>query len=204
MSDLRQYAPATQRNRQPILEVLARVLPEKGNILEISSGTGEHAVFFAERLSPRLWIPSDCNSIALDSIRAWREYLRLDNPLPPLTIDVHEPVWAVEREKRPISSIVNINMIHIAPWSAGLALLSGASRVLPTDGVLYLYGPYKRSGKHTAPSNEAFDLSLRSANPEWGVRDLEAVSAAADERGFSLIEVVSMPANNLSIIFRKR
>jgi hypothetical protein len=212
MTDLRQYAPATERNRVPILEVLQRVLPPTGNILEISSGTGQHAVFFAEHLYPRHWIPSDSNPIALDSIRAWRAGFPAPNLRDPLSIDVHEPIWAVERENLPIASIVNINMIHIAPPSAGIALLTGAARILPIGGILYLYGPFKREGKHTALSNEEFDRSLRAQNPEWGVRDLETVIAAAGgseappraDRGFILKEVISMPANNLSVIFQKQ
>jgi hypothetical protein len=204
MPDLRQYAPAAERNREPIGSVLDRVLPLSGNVLEISSGTGEHAVFFAERSPTRQWIPSDRDPIALDSIRAWREHFQVENPVAPLAIDVHEPTWAVERENLPIAAIVNINMIHIAPWSACLALLAGAGRILPAGGILYLYGPFKREGKHTAPSNEAFDLSLRSRDREWGVRDLEEVVAAADDRGFTLEEIVPMPANNLSVVFRKR
>jgi hypothetical protein len=203
MFDRRQYAPATERNRQPILQVLERILPAEGNILEISSGTGEHAVFFAAALFPRFWIPSDCNPIALDSIRAWREVSPLPNLQEPCEIDVHDPLWAIERELLPIAAIVNINMIHIAPWSAGLALLTGAARILPPGGILYLYGPYKRGGKHTAPSNETFDLSLRSQNPQWGVRDLEEVINAAGDRGFILVEVIPMPANNFSVIFQK-
>jgi hypothetical protein len=203
MPDLRQYAPATERNRQPILEVLSRVLPQEGNILEISSGTGEHAVFFAEHLSPRHWIPSDYQPIALDSIRSWREYYPRENLQVPVSIEVHDPIWTVETANLAIAAIVNINMIHIAPWSACLALMEGAGRILPSGGILYLYGPYKREGRHTAESNEAFDRALRSQNFQWGVRDLETVIAVAIEQGLNPLEIVPMPANNLSVVFQR-
>jgi hypothetical protein len=203
MPDLRQYAPATERNRQPILEVLSRVLPQEGNILEISSGTGEHAVFFAEHLSPRHWIPSDYQPIALDSIRSWREYYPRENLQVPVSIEVHDPIWTVETANLAIAAIVNINMIHIAPWSACLALMAGAGRILPSGGILYLYGPYKREGRHTAESNEAFDRALRSQNFQWGVRDLETVIAVAIEQGLNPLEIVPMPANNLSVVFQR-
>jgi len=201
MSDLRQYVPATERNRQPILEVLSQFLPKTGNILEISSGTGEHAVFFAPRLAPCRWIPSDCNPLALDSIRSWCDYYPSSNLDRPLFIDVHQSVWAVETENIVINAIVNINMIHIAPWPACLALMAGASRILGSGEILYLYGPYKRQGKHTSPSNESFDFSLRSQNSTWGVRNLEDVVQAASDRGLQLLEVIPMPANNLSVLF---
>jgi Protein of unknown function (DUF938) len=212
--DTRQYAPATDRNREPILEVLLEVLPPTGTVLEISSGTGEHAVFFAPRVQPRQWIPSDPNSEARLSIAAWRQYSPAENLYPPIALNASDPSWAVEQpvlpealqqldlQQYPIEAIVNINMIHIAPWSACLGLMAGAGRILPPDGILYLYGPYKRNGKHTAPSNEAFDQSLRSRNSEWGVRDLEAVIAIAQAQNLSLVSVHPMPANNLSVVFR--
>lgn len=211
--DPRQYAPATQRNREPILEVLLQVLPLTGMVLEISSGTGEHAVFFSPRLSPRHWLPSDPNPTARASIAAWREHCPADNLYPPLALDVREPIWAVERDERPellpgidlkqnpIVAIVNINMIHIAPWSACLGLMAGARRILPTGGILYLYGPFKR-GRHTSPSNLAFEQSLQAQNPEWGVRDLDDVVAVAQAQNLSLIKTYEMPANNLSVIFQ--
>jgi Protein of unknown function (DUF938) len=202
MSDLRQYAPATERNRQPILEVISQFLPKTGNILEISSGTGEHAVFFAPRLAPCRWIPSDCNPLALDSIQSWCDYCPSPNLDRPLFIDVHQPIWAVETDNIPINAIVNINMIHISPWSACLALMAGASRILGQGGILYLYGPYKQQGHHTAVSNETFDFSLRAQNPAWGVRNLEDVVQEARNRGLQLLEVIPMPANNLSVVFQ--
>jgi SAM-dependent methyltransferase len=212
--DARQYAPATERNREPILEVLLQVLPPTGSVLEVSSGTGEHAVFFAPRLRPRNWIPSDPNPVARASIAAWREHCPADNLYPPIALDACDSVWAVEREelpdslqgidfeRDPIVAIANINMIHIAPWSACLGLMAGAGRILPPGGILYLYGPFKQGGRHTAPSNAAFDESLRSQNPEWGVRDLDDVVAAAKEHHLSLLKTYAMPANNLSVIFQ--
>lgn len=213
-SDNRQYAPATQRNREAILEVLLQVLPPIGTVLEISSGTGEHAVFFAPRLHPRKWIPSDPNPVARASIAAWREHCPADNLYPPVALDARDPVWGVEQNELPellpnldfksdpIVAIVNINMIHIAPWSACLGLMAGARRILPLGGILYLYGPFKQGGKQTAPSNTAFDESLRMQNPEWGVRDLDEVVAVAQAQHLSLVKTVAMPANNLSIIFQ--
>ncbi|MBD2568413.1 class I SAM-dependent methyltransferase [Anabaena lutea] len=203
--DKKQFAPATQRNREAILEVLLQVLPANGTVLEVASGTGEHAVFFAPSLKPRQWLPSDPNPILRDSITAWAEELKSDNISQPLDIDVELPVWPVEKEALPelsIVAIVNINMIHISPWSACLGLMAGAGRILPSGGILYLYGPYKQNGKHTAPSNEAFDESLQLQNPEWGVRNLEDVIKAAKEQNLILHKTYQMPANNLSLVFR--
>ena len=208
--DLRSYAPATQRNREPILAVLLQILPPLGTVLEISSGTGEHGVFFAPNLSPRHWLPSDPNPMARDSIQAWREDSPADNLHPPLDIDVQESVWSIEKEplpllqSSPLTAIVNINMIHIAPWTACLGLMAGAKRLLPVGGVLYLYGPFKQNGQHTAPSNADFDISLRQRNPEWGVRDIEEVVKVGEECNFVLQKVVPMPANNLSVIFTRQ
>ncbi|BAU15000.1 hypothetical protein LEP3755_55560 [Leptolyngbya sp. NIES-3755] len=199
----RQFAPATQRNREPILEVLREVLPPTGTVLEISSGTGEHAVFFAPRLAPRKWQPSDPNPIALASIAAWREVEPAENLAPPIEIDARDPVWRIEVQNEKITAIVNINMIHISPWSACLGLMAGANRILPSGGILYLYGPYKQGGIHTAPSNEMFDESLQLQNPAWGVRNLEDVVTAAEHQKLALLKVVAMPANNLSVVFQK-
>ncbi|NHC33174.1 DUF938 domain-containing protein [Scytonema millei] len=213
-SSRRQYAPATQRNRKPILEVLLQVLPSTGTVLEVSSGTGEHAVYFAPHLHPRNWIPSDPNPLARESIAAWRESCPTNNLCPPLALDASDPVWVVEGDKLPeslhgidfqrdpIVAIANINMIHIAPWSACLGLMAGARRILPPGGILYLYGPFKQAGQHTAPSNAAFDESLQAQNPEWGVRDLDDVVAVARSENLSLIKTYAMPANNLSVIFQ--
>lgn len=200
--DARQYAPATQRNREPILKILSEVLPTKCNVLEIASGTGEHAIFFASRLSCR-WIPSDANSQAEKSIVAWKNICPVDNLELPLLIDVAQSNWQQQVKNYQINAIVNINMIHIAPWQACLGLMEGAGQILPNNGILYLYGPYKRNGKHTAPSNASFDHSLRDRNPQWGVRDLEAVVETAAAHKLKLQQIIEMPANNLSIIFSR-
>lgn len=211
-TDARAYAPATQRNRDPILAVLQRVLPPTGTVLEISSGTGEHAVYFAPLLAPRQWLTSDANPLALASIEAWQQAQPADNLHPPLLLDASADRWPLESSppdlpldltQHPITAMVNINMIHISPWAAGLGLMAGAGRLLPSGGILYLYGPYRQGGQHTAPSNAAFDAQLQAQNPEWGVRDLEEVVAAAEAQGLALEEVVPMPANNLSVIFQR-
>ncbi|WP_192925023.1 DUF938 domain-containing protein [Sodalinema gerasimenkoae] len=207
--DRRQFAAATQRNREPILQVLQRVLPPEGTVLELASGTGEHGAFFAPRLAPRFWLPSDPNPLALESIEAWRQETGCDRLLSPLELNACESEWTVERmpppelEAQPIQAMVCINMIHIAPWQACLGLLAGAGRLLLAGGVLYLYGPYKENGQHTSPSNEGFDLMLRDRDSSWGVRDQEAVIAAAEKRGLRFREMVEMPANNRSLVFGK-
>ncbi|MBW4668391.1 MAG: DUF938 domain-containing protein [Cyanomargarita calcarea GSE-NOS-MK-12-04C] len=211
--DARKYAPATERNREAILEVLSQILPPTGAVLEIASGTGEHATFFASRLgdsasaakSDRKWLPSDPNPELRASIAAWSEYLGCANIYPPIDLDASNSVWAVEDnlDTLPIAAIVNINMIHISPWSACLGLMAGAGRILKAGGVLYLYGPFKQNGKHTAPSNEAFDESLRMQSLEWGVRDLDDVVVAAQAHNLNLINTHKMPANNLSLIFQR-
>lgn len=204
---MRKYAPATERNREPILEVLKRVLPPEGTVLEVASGTGEHSVFLAPRLLPRQWLPTDPNPECRASITAWQAHLPADNLYSPIELDACAAVWPVEREildlqANPITAIVCINMIHIAPWSACLGLMAGAGRILQPGGILYLYGPFKQGYQHTAPSNANFDVSLRSQNPEWGVRDLEEVVAAASTQQLQWKETVQMPANNLSVIFQ--
>lgn len=204
---MKQYAPATQRNREPILEVLRQVLPPSGTILEVASGTGEHAVFFAPRLQPRKWLPSDANPERLASIDAWVKELKIENLSASIEIDASSSIWTVEDSTllndSPITAIVNINMIHISPWAACLGLMAGAGRILPPGGILYMYGPYKQSGKHTASSNEAFDESLRMQNSQWGVRDLDEVVAAASSQQLFLLKTVQMPANNLSVVFQR-
>lgn len=204
-ADLRQYAPATERNREPILKVLEQVLPGQGCVLEVASGTGQHAVYFAPRLQPRYWQPSDPNPLARDSIRAWREAEPAANLLPPLALDAASPDWCLDGAElpAPVTAIVNINMIHISPWAACQGLLAGAERLLPEGGVLYLYGPFRQQGQPTAPSNEAFDQSLRSQNPQWGLRQLKEVIAAAQGHALRLHTVLEMPANNLSVVFER-
>jgi hypothetical protein len=208
--DARQYAPATERNREPILQVLSQVLPESGTILEIASGTGEHAVFFSSRLRDCMWLPTDTNPQLRASIIAWTKHFGCKNVYPPLELDVREPVWPVENSAlidwynaSSIAAIVNINMIHISPWSACLGLMTGACRILRAGGILYLYGPFKQGGEHTSPSNAAFDKSLRAQNPEWGVRDLDDVVAVASAHNLTLKQIYQMPANNLSVVFQR-
>lgn len=204
-ADARQFAAATLRNRDPILAVLDRVLPAEGTMLEIGSGSGEHAVYFAPRLKGRHWLPSDAAPDKRMSIAAWMEAEPSDNILKPVNIDTCAHHWAVERiiPSPRIVAIVSMNMIHIAPWRACLGLLAGAGRILKRGQILYLYGPFMRDGKHTAPSNESFDDRLQVENPEWGLRELEMVADAASLQGLDLAEVVEMPANNLSVIFRR-
>lgn len=195
----KRHAPATARNREPIAEVLARILPARGLVLEVASGTGEHAVWFAERFPDLTWQPSDPDPAALRSIAAWVEHAGLANVRPPVRLDALGAGWPVETA----NAIACINMIHISPWAATEGLLAGAARVLPPGAPLFLYGPYRRGGAHTAPSNEAFDESLRARNPDWGIRDLEAVADAAAAAGLALEEAVAMPANNFSVILRR-
>jgi SAM-dependent methyltransferase len=193
------HAAATDRNRGPILDVLRGVLPPAGLVLEIASGTGEHVAFFARALPALRWQPSDGSAPHLESIRAWSAASGVDNIAPALLLDVERAPWPVAHA----DAILSINMIHIAPWSAAVALFQGAARLLPPTGVLFLYGPFKRGGVHTAESNQRFDERLRGDDPRWGVRDLDDVQALASSVGFAAAEVVAMPANNLSLVFRK-
>jgi SAM-dependent methyltransferase len=203
--DARLHAPATQRNREPILAVLRRLLPADGTVLEIASGTGEHAVWLAARLPGLLFQPSDPSAAQRASIAAWIESAGLGNVRAPLALDAAAAGWeAGAGIPSDLAAILCINMIHIAPWPAAQGLVRGAGRALAAGGLLYLYGPFHRGGRPTAPSNEAFDRSLRAQDPAWGVRDLEAVAAEADAAGFALAELVEMPANNLSVVFRRR
>jgi Protein of unknown function (DUF938) len=210
--DLRRYAPATDRNRQPILDILRQVLPPTGTVLEISSGTGEHATFFAPQLAPLFWLPSDPNPDARASITAWQQSepcVGAASPMenrvyPPIDLDASNPNWSIAANYLPITAIVNINMIHIAPRSAYLGLIAGVSRLLSPGGIFYLYGPFKREGVHTAPSNAAFDESLRDRNPEWGIRDLEETIDLAEGANLALEKIYPMPANNLSVVFKRR
>ncbi|KGU60120.1 methyltransferase small domain protein [Burkholderia pseudomallei MSHR983] len=196
----RQWAPAAEGNREPILAVLKRVLPARGAVLEIASGTGQHAVHFAAALPDLVWQPTDVDAAARESIAAWVADAALPNLRAPLALDVCVEPWPLAAA----DAIVCVNMIHIAPWAAVCALFVGAARALPDGGVLYLYGPYRRGGAHTAESNAQFDAQLRRRNPAWGVRDLEAVVELGGASGLALDEVVEMPANNLSVVFRKR
>jgi SAM-dependent methyltransferase len=175
------------------------VLPPRGLVLEVASGGGEHAAYFAERLPALSWQPTDPDPTALASIAAHRVAAEAPNLLAPLRLDAKSGQWPVESAE----AVVCINMIHITPWTASEGLLAGAQRTLPAGGVLYLYGPYRVDGRHTAPSNQDFDAWLRAQNAQWGIRDLADVTALAARHGLSLIETVPMPANNLGVVFRR-
>ena len=198
-ADAKRYAPATLRNRAAITDVLREVLPAQGMILEIASGSGEHVVHFADQFPDLIWQPSDPDPAALASIDAWASDSGLTNIAPPVALDASAQQWPVKAA----DAILCINMIHISPWSATQGLMTGAATILPKGAPLYIYGPFRRAGTPTAPSNEAFDESLRSRNPDWGVRELEAVAEIASQAGLTLEKTVEMPANNLSVMFRK-
>lgn len=198
-ADQRLQYPATQRNRDVILDVLRGVLPSSGLVLEIASGSGEHVVHFANALPALTFQPSDPDETALRSIAAWARNSGTANIRPPVLLDASADTWPVESA----NAILCINMIHISPWRATQGLLRGASRILKNGAPLYLYGPYRQTGIVTAPSNEVFDASLKSRNAEWGLRQLDDVAALAREYGFSQPFVTQMPANNLSVVFRR-
>ncbi len=197
--DPRRSAPHVERNAGPIAAVLRGVLPERGLVLEVASGTGEHVLYFAREFPKLLWQPSDPEPAALRSIEAWRAEAGLFNLLPPVPLDARATAWPVAEA----DAILCINMIHISPWAATAGLLRGAGRLLGPGAPLYLYGAYRQAGVATAPSNEAFDSSLRARDPDWGLRDLDEVVAEAGKNGFRLDEIVPMPANNLSVVLRK-
>lgn len=192
-------SPSAARNRDPILAVLRRVLPAEGLVLEIAGGTGEHAVHFAAALPGVEWQPTDPDEASRRSIAAWRAEVGLPNLRAPLELDVTQADWPVERA----DAIVCINMLHISPWAATAGLMAGAGRLLPARASLVVYGPFRQAGVPTAPSNEAFDQSLKARNPAWGLRNVEAVAAEAAGQGLMLREVVPMPANNLTLVFRR-
>jgi Protein of unknown function (DUF938) len=206
--DGRLDAPAFHRNHQAIRAVLLRFLAEKsGDVLEAGSGTGQHVVDFAHQMPGITWWPSDYNEQHLKSIAAWRAYANLPNIRPPLRIDLSDPAWCPEmhdgRGPKNLKAVFCANVIHIAPWRVAEGLFAGAGRYLPADGRLFLYGPFKRGGKHTAISNAVFDTSLREGNPEWGVRDIEALETLAAGAGLGLVEIAEMPANNLILVFER-
>jgi len=193
----RRSAPATQRNREPILAVLRDILPAAGMALEVASGTGEHALAFAAAFPGLTWQPSDPSADARASIAAWCE--SAVNVLPPLELDAAAGTWPIARA----NAVLCINMIHISPWEATEGLMRGAARILTAGEPLYLYGPYRRPGRELEPSNAAFDADLQRRDPRWGLRDLDTVTACAGANGLELEQVVEMPANNLSVVFRK-
>ena len=199
LGEAKRLAPATERNRDAIANVLAPLLPDTGTILEIASGTGEHLVHFASRFRHLMWQPSDCDAIGLASIAAWSAEAALPNILPPIQIDASAAEWPIASA----DAILCINMIHIAPWAATQGLMTGAARLLQPGGLLYLYGPYREASVQTAPSNEEFDVSLKSRNADWGLRSVEVVVSLAKHHGLTLEARIEMPANNLSLIFRR-
>ena len=186
--------------RAPISEALAKALPEHGVVLEVGSGTGQHVVHFARAMPNLIWQPSERDDDRLRSIRGWLAVEVLSNVCPPLHLDVSAWPWPITSA----AALVSINMIHIAPWSATEGLLRGGEALLSGGGVLCLYGPFRRQGRHTSPSNEAFDVLLRRQDPDWGVRDLDEVARLADRAGFDLLQTHEMPSNNLTVAFRKR
>ena len=195
----RRSAPAALRNREPIAEVLAEWLPPSGLVLEIASGTGEHAVHFAERFPALEWQPSDIHPDALASIEAWRAHSGLSNLRPPLVIDAASPDWPVDRA----DALLSINMVHISHWASAHGLIDGAARLLPPGGPLILYGPWLKDDVPTASTNVAFDADLKRRDPAWGLRRVEDFAEAAERRGLELIETRAMPANNLMLLFRR-
>ena len=193
-------SPAAERNKQPIADVLARVLPPAGVVLEIASGTGQHAEHFARTFPSLTWQPSELDAEALATLTERVRRAALPNLRTPLELDVHEPPLL----RGTVAAVICINMIHIAPWSACEALLRHAGELLPPGAPLVLYGPFMRDGLHTAPSNTTFDASLRARNAAWGVRDVMDVDGLARAHGFALDVMLAMPANNLMVIWRRR
>ena len=204
--DGRLDAAAFHRNHQAIRAVLQRFLAGKsGDVLEVGSGTGQHVVDFAGHFPEITWRPSDLNAKHLKSIEAWRLHARLPNIRSPLQIDLSDPAWCSQMQgpsgPGDLLAVFCANVVHIAPWRCAEGLFAGVGRLLRPDGRLFLYGPFKRGGRHTAISNATFDTSLRQANPQWGVRDIEALEELAAAAGLSLHDIVEMPANNLTLVF---
>lgn len=198
--DARRQAPATARNRAPILAALRDALPLSGRVLEVASGTGEHAVHFAAALPDLVWQPSDPDPGARASIAAYRGEAGLSNLLEPIALDAASPGWP----ETSFEAVVCINMIHISPWAATEGLMAGAAKALDSGYPLVLYGPYRRADRSLEPSNAAFDEDLKLRNPDWGLRSVESVRACALDHGLAFDQLVEMPANNLLLVFRKR
>ncbi|MBA3676770.1 MAG: DUF938 domain-containing protein [Sphingosinicella sp.] len=198
--DERRSAPHVARNVAPIIELLRDILPDEGLVLEIASGSGEHAIAFARAFPDLIWQPSDPDEASLKSIAAWRDADGPPNLLSPLQLDAAEGQWPVDEAQ----AILCINMVHISPWTATKGLMAGAGRRLDAGRPLFLYGAYRQQGVQTAPSNEAFDQSLKARDPLWGLRDLDDVVAEGSRHGLELERIVPMPANNLSVVFRRR
>jgi hypothetical protein len=199
LADGKWFIPSAERNKGPILDVLARILPRRGVVLEIASGTGQHVVHFAKALSELTWQPSDPDAELRKSVALRVRAEKLANVNPPIDLNVSRLPWPLQTA---VDAVVCINLIHVAPWSATLTLFEGARALLPTQHVLLLYGPYRRFGNHTSESNAQFDSDLRAHNSEWGLRDLEVVSEVAARAGFALAETIEMPANNFSLVFQ--
>ena len=193
-------APAALRNREPIAEVLRDWLPERGLVLEVASGTGEHATFFAEQFPGLEWQPTDIHPDALQSIEAWRRAAALPNFRPPLLLDSASPDWPVSHA----DAVLSINMVHISPWASALGLIAGSERVLPSGAPLILYGPWLKADAPAAESNLAFDADLKRRNPEWGLRTVEDFAAVAEASRLLLEKTRAMPANNLMLMLRRR
>lgn len=196
--DHRLFYPATERNRDFILEILTKFLPKEGRVLEIASGSGEHIVHFAKAFPLITWQPSDLEEECLASIQAWTDFHELSNIEPPLNLDTTKE-WDLE----PLDALVCINMVHISPWEATVGLMEKAGELLRSEGTLYLYGPYKKDGQHTAPSNESFEEWLKEQDLRFGVRNLEDVQHLGEQNGLSLSQIIDMPANNFSLVFNK-
>lgn len=200
-ADQRMYSPSAARNAEPILTVLKGLLPARGKVLEVGCGTGEHAVCFAEAMPGLSWLPTDPDAASRASTARWISVKALTNVLLPRDVDASAASWGVE-PLAPFDAIVSINMIHIAPWAATLGLFSGAGRLLRGGGLLCLYGPFLHNGAHNAPSNAAFDESLKARNPSWGLRDIAELEGLAGASGLRLGEIIEMPANNRLLVFR--
>jgi SAM-dependent methyltransferase len=196
-AEAKRTAPATERNRDAITGVLKGHLPSQGTVLEIASGTGEHIIHFAQQFPNLTWQPSDSDPLAIASIAAWRAESSADNLLAPVQLDAATD-WPVQD----LSAILCINMVHISPWEATRGLLRNAGRRLPKGGLLYLYGPFRRQDRETSASNEEFDRNLKSRNSQWGLRFVEDVAQEASPYDLHLSEIIEMPANNLSLLFR--
>jgi len=193
------YAPATMRNRDAIVAVLKDVLPPSGTVLEIASGTGEHAIYFAQHFKKIIFQPTDVDEQSCQSIAAWTDKMELENVLPPLVLDTMQAVWPVQQA----DAILCINMVHISPWEATMALFKQAAHILQSGAPLYFYGPYFRDGVETAESNMEFDRNLKGRDHKWGLRELSDIDALAEKNGFHRDRLVEMPANNLSLVYRK-
>ena len=195
---MKRHAPATERNREPIGDILQSRLPSEGTILEIASGTGQHAIYMAERFSHITWQPSETSPDNIASIKAWALEVNLPNLNTPLELDVNKTPWPINSA----DAIFCANMIHISPWHSCICLLEGAAKVLTPGAKLFLYGPFLVDGQPTSESNKEFDLSLRSRNTQWGLRDVNHVRLEAEKNGFSMQEMLPMPANNFTVTFK--